>query len=130
MTDASSAKPVEFKGGTLTVTSALLRETEPARLADALHVMLGGMPDFFSGETLVLDFSALSDPPERIDWTGLLSLLRRYQTQPVAVRHLPEHLSAAARQAGLAILGDDALRPSAARPMPEPLLFAMIPPPP
>ncbi len=120
MTDASSAKPVEFKGGTLTVTSALLRETEPARLADALHVMLGGMPDFFSGETLVLDFSALPATPDRIDWTGLLSLLRRYQTQPVAVRHLPEHLVAGARQAGLAILGADTIRPGPARPVPEP----------
>ncbi|MCB1958254.1 MAG: septum site-determining protein MinC, partial [Rhodocyclaceae bacterium] len=121
MTDASTAKPVEFKGGTLTVTSALLRETEPARLADALHVMLGGMPDFFSGETLVLDFSALAAAPERIDWTGLLSLLRRYQTQPVAARHLPEHLVAGARQAGLAILGDDDVRPAATRPAPEPV---------
>jgi len=121
MTDASSAKPVEFKGGTLTVTSALLRETEPARLADALHVMLGGMPDFFSGETLVLDFSALAAAPERIDWTGLLSLLRRYQTQPVAARHLPDHLVAGARQAGLAILGDDDVRPAATRPAPEPV---------
>ncbi len=112
MTDASPAKAVEFKGSTLGVTVALLRETEASKLADALHVMLGGMPDFFGGETLVLDFAALPAAPQRIDWTGLLSLLRRYQTQPVAVRHLPELLQAGARQAGLAVLGDDEGRPA------------------
>jgi len=110
MTDASPAKAVEFKGSTLGVTVALLRETEASKLADALHVMLGGMPDFFGGETLVLDFSALPSVPQHIDWTGLLSLLRRYQTQPVAVRHLPEPLQAGARQAGLAVLGGDEVR--------------------
>lgn len=122
MTDASPAKPVEFKGGTLAVTTALLREAEPAKLADALHVMLGGMPDFFAGEALILDFSALTPVPERLDWTGLLSLLRRYQTQPVAVRHLPETLATSARQAGLAVLGADDVRPAAtprAEPVPE-----------
>lgn len=117
MTDASpTAKPVEFRGGTLTVTTALLRETEPARLADALHVMLGGMPDFFSGEALVLDFAQLPQVPERIDWPGLLSLLRRYQTQPVGVCNLPDALVAGARQAGVAVLPTE---PAAVR-QPEP----------
>ena len=108
MTAASqSAKPVEFKGGSLTVTTALLRETEPSRLADALHVMLGGMPDFFSGEAVILDFRHLEQAGDRVDWTGILSLLRRYQVQPIGVRYLPEHWIADARQAGLAILGDE-----------------------
>lgn len=131
MTDASpNAKPVEFKGGALSVTTAVLRDTEPARLADALHIMLGGMPDFFSGETLVLDFGALPAAPARIDWGGLLSLLRRYQLQPVAVRHLPEALAPAARQAGLAILAaDDAGARQAPRESPPPAPAEAAPPP-
>lgn len=125
MTDAShSAKPVEFKGGSLAVTSALLRETEPARLADALHVMLGGMPDFFSGEALVLDFRHLEQVPAQIDWTGILSLLRRYQLQPIGTRHLPEQFAASARKAGLALLGDE--QPEAGPPAPA---AAPLPPP-
>ena len=108
MPEASpSSKLVEFKGGKLSVMNAFLRETDAMKLADALHVMLGGMPDFFSGETTVLDFRHLAVAPDRIDWTSLLSMLRRYQLQPVAVRNLPEHYAASARQAGLALLSGE-----------------------
>ena len=105
MPEASpSSKLVEFKGGKISVMNAYLRETDAMKLADALHVMLGGMPDFFSGEAAVLDFRDLAVTPDRIDWTSLLSMLRRYQVQPIAVRNLPDHYAASARQAGLALL--------------------------
>ena len=93
-----STKPIEFKGASLGVMTAFMAETNPPALADALHKLLGGMPDFFSGEAALLDFGGLDTAPERIDWAGLLSLLRRYQLQPVAVRNLPEHLQQSARQ--------------------------------
>ena len=99
-----AARPIEFRNATLGATVAVLRETEPARLADALHMMLGGMPDFFNGEAAVLDFGALAAFPSRVDWPGLTSLLRRYRLQPMGVRNLPPELAAAARQAGLATL--------------------------
>ena len=138
MTDASAPKPVEFCDSNLGVMVALLRETEPAKLADALHVMLGGMPDFFNGEPLVLDFSALAQVPARVDWTGLMSLLRRYRTQPIAVCNLPETLVAGARHAGIAILAPEHARSSpatpepraAAAPEPEPAPQAAPAPPP
>lgn len=98
---------VEFKGASLGIMTAYLRGTEPTALADALHKMMGGMADFFSGEATVLDFSGLAARPDRIDWAGVLSLLRRYQMQPIGVRNLPEPLHAAARQAGLAILAPE-----------------------
>jgi septum site-determining protein MinC len=115
-------KAIEFKGASLGVLTAYLRETEPAALADALHKMMGGMADFFSGEATVLDFSQLPAAPERVDWTGLLSLLRRYRMQPVGVRALPEGLEATARQAGLAVLGDELriLPGAVAAPTPSP----------
>jgi septum site-determining protein MinC len=117
-----AARPIEFRNATLGATIAVLRETEPARLADALHMMLGGMPDFFSGEAAVLDFGALAEMPARIDWAGLTSLLRRFQLQPVGVRNLPPELAATARQAGLALLDDAELRDrqGAAAPAPQP----------
>ena len=80
MADPSlQGKLIEFKGASLAVMTASLRDTDAVRLADALHMMLGGMPDFFAGEPAILDFAQLASAPERVDWTAILSLLRRYQ---------------------------------------------------
>ncbi|HRP74231.1 MAG TPA: septum site-determining protein MinC [Rhodocyclaceae bacterium] len=104
MSAVHSARPIEFRNASLGATVAVLRETRPPLLADALHKMLGGMPDFFSGEAAILDFAELDELPGQIDWAGLLSLLRRFQLQPIGVRNLhPDH-AANARKAGLAIL--------------------------
>ncbi|THF67432.1 septum site-determining protein MinC [Pseudothauera nasutitermitis] len=111
MTQASSAaRAIEFRNAALGATIAVLHETEPPALADALHKMLGGMPDFFNGEAAVLDFGALAAQPARIDWAGLLSLLRRYQLQPMGVRNLAPELVEGARRAGLALLDGAELR--------------------
>ena len=111
MTTAPSAsRAIEFRNAALGATIAVLRETEPAALADDLHKMLGGMPDFFSGEAAVLDFAGLANQPARVDWAGLLSLLRRYQLQPVGVRNLSPDLADGARRAGLALLDGAELR--------------------
>ena len=99
-----SSKPIDFKGATLGVMTARLRDTDPMRLADAMHAMLGGMPDFFNREAAVMDFSGLDAIPDRIDWASLTSLLRRYRLQPVAVTNLPEAFEESARRAGLAVL--------------------------
>ena len=81
MADPSlQGKLIEFKGATLGVMIASLRDTDAVRLADGLHMMLGGMPDFFAGEPAILDFAQLASAPERVDWTAILSLLRRYQS--------------------------------------------------
>lgn len=104
----SMAKPIEFKAGTLTAMSAVLREINIVRLADALQVMLGGMGEFFAGEATIIDISQVKEIPERVDWSGLQSLLRRYGLQPVALRGAPEHLHDSARRAGLAVLSEQA----------------------
>ena len=100
------AKPIEFKAGSLTAMSAVLRELNNVHLADALQVMLGGMGEFFAGEATIIDVSQIQQFPDRPDWSGTLSLLRRYGLQPVALRGAPEHLHQGARKAGLAILSD------------------------
>ena len=129
MAEASSlqGKLIEFKGASLAVMTAYVRDTDPVRLADALHMMLGGMPDFFAGEPAILDFAQLASAPERVDWTAILSLLRRYQVQPIGVRRLPEHLIEGARRAGLAVLGSDDL--SGERPLGAPQAMPQTPPP-
>ena len=128
MADASlQGKLIEFKGASLAVMTASIRDTDAVRLADALHMMLGGMPDFFAGEPAILDFAQLASAPERVDWTAILSLLRRYQVQPIGVRRLPEHLIEGARRAGLAVLGSDDL--SGERPLGAPQAMPQTPPP-
>lgn len=102
------AKPIEFKAGSLSAMSAVLREIDNVRLSDALQVMLGGMGEFFAGEATVIDVSQVKTFPDKADWPGTLSLLRRYGLQPIALRGAPEHLHASARKAGLAILSEQA----------------------
>ncbi len=129
------AKPIEFKAGSLTAMSAVLREIDNVRLSDALQVMLGGMGEFFAGEATIIDVSQAKSFPDKADWAGTLSLLRRYGLQPVALRGAPEHLHASARKAGLAILTEQAARlkaessipPAAAEPQPEPVSEAPAP---
>lgn len=122
MSAVPSARPIEFRDASLGATVAVLRETRPPLLADALHKMLGGMPDFFSGEAAILDFGEAGDLPGQVDWAGLLSLLRRFQLQPIGVRNLHPDFAADARKAGLAILDAttiDERSTSAAPPAPE-----------
>lgn len=97
-------KPIEFKAGSLTAMTAVLHEIDNVRLADALQVMLSGMGEFFAGEATIIDVSAIQGLPQRVDWVGLQSLLRRYGLQPVALRGAPDYLHDMARRAGLAIL--------------------------
>jgi septum site-determining protein MinC len=104
MSTTASARPIEFRNTTLGVTLAVIQAAEPSTLADAMHKMLGGMPDFFNGEAVILDFGALAHAPERVDWAGLQSLLRRYRLQPIGVIRLPEAHHESARRAGLALI--------------------------
>lgn len=110
MSALQPARPVEFRNASIGTTVAVLRETRPNLVADALHKMLGGMPDFFNGEAAILDFAELGQAPDQIDWPGLLSLFRRFRLQPIGVRNLPPELAASARQAGFAMLDAAELR--------------------
>lgn len=113
-------RAIEFRNASIGSTVAVLRETRPDLLADELHKMLGGRPDFFSGEATILDFSHLGALPERIDWAGLLSLLRRFQLQPIGACNLPPEFVSAARQAGIALLDPAAFAERAAPPQAAP----------
>ncbi|HNB07758.1 MAG TPA: septum site-determining protein MinC, partial [Thauera aminoaromatica] len=104
MSASAPARSIEFHNTTLGATIAVLQAAEPSTLADSLHKMLGGMPDFFSGELLILDFGGVAQLPERIDWSGLQSLLRRYRLQPIGVMRLAAEHHEGARRAGLALV--------------------------
>lgn len=130
MTEGSSPRMIEFRNASIGATVAVLRDARPAPLADELHKMLGGMADFFNGEPAILDFSGLSAEPDRIDWSGLISLFRRFRLQPIGVRNLSAELVAAARQAGLAQLDGTELSAPAASPARPATARVEAPPPP
>ena len=132
MSAPSAARPIEFRNTTLGATVAMLQAVEPPALADALHKMLGGMPDFFNGDAVILDFSAVRQWPERIDWAGLQSLLRRYRLQPIGVANLPEEFRPGAQRADLAVLDQAMQRDRPAEParIPQPAAPATEPAPP
>ncbi|MBP6132857.1 septum site-determining protein MinC [Thauera sp.] len=135
MSASAPARSIEFHNTTLGATIAVLQAAEPSTLADSLHKMLGGMPDFFSGELLILDFGGVAQLPERIDWSGLQSLLRRYRLQPIGVMRLAAEHHEGARRAGLALVDPAQLaaRPPAEAPArhaaPAELAPAAAPPP-
>lgn len=110
MTSASAAtRLIEFRNAYLGLTVAALRTLDAVQLADDLHKRLGGMPSFFSGEGLLLDCAQLDQVPDRPDWAGVLSLLRRHELQPVGLINLPDSLREGARRAGLAVIDTEAL---------------------
>ena len=105
----NNSKTIEFKGGTLQAMTAVVRDPNVMKLADAMHALLGGMGEFFAGEPTIIDLSGAT-LPERLDWSGMTSLLRRYGLQPVAVRGIPEAYGDGARKAGLAVLTAGAVK--------------------
>jgi septum site-determining protein MinC len=108
---SGSKEPIEFKGTTLAVVSTLLRSADPTILAAALEKRLGHTPDFFSGDAALLDLTAIQPKPEKVDWTALLALLRRYRLSPVAAR-VGKEIADSARAAGLAVITDTTSRPA------------------
>ena len=47
-TSRTMHKPIEFKAGSITAMTAVIRELDNVRLADSLHTMMGGMGEFFA----------------------------------------------------------------------------------
>ena len=96
-------KPIDIKISTVVAISAILHETDPATLEQALKEMTGGMSDFFEDEFAVLDVGALDSGPGKIDWTALVALFKRHRLNAVAVRNAPEQLHAEITALGLSI---------------------------
>jgi len=96
-------KPIDIKISTVVAISAILHETDPATLEQALKEMTGGMSDFFEDEFAVLDVGALDSSPGQIDWAALVSLFKRHRLNAVAVRNAPEPLHAEITALGLSL---------------------------
>ncbi|MBP0600620.1 septum site-determining protein MinC [Herbaspirillum sp. LeCh32-8] len=97
-------KPIDIKISTVVAISAILHETDPAALEQALKDMTGGVSDFFEDEFAVLDIGALEgDAAAGIDWSAVVALFKKFRLNTVAVRNAPEDLHAGIVAHGLAI---------------------------
>ncbi|PUA16356.1 septum site-determining protein MinC [Glaciimonas sp. PCH181] len=114
-------KPIEIKIATVVAVSAILHDVDLSILDTALKEMTGGMPDFFDNEFAVIDIAALASDHPQIDWSALVSLLKTYQLNAVAVRNAPEEMHPAIIANGLSI--DTVIAPRT-----EPVINAPPPP--
>lgn len=97
-------KPIDIKISTVVAISAILHETDPAALEQALKDMTGGVSDFFEDEFAVLDVGTLeTEAAAGIDWSALVALFKKFRLNTVAVRNAPEDLHAGIVAHGLAI---------------------------
>ncbi|MFL9924280.1 septum site-determining protein MinC [Herbaspirillum lusitanum] len=119
-------KPIDIKISTVVAISAILHETDPAALEQALKDMTGGVSDFFEDEFAVLDVGALEGNAAGIDWTALVALFKKYRLNTVAVRNAAPELHAGIVAHGLSIDTTSTAKaaPAAAAPTPEPAAAA------
>lgn len=122
MSKTAAIKPLEIKISTVVAVSALLGDTDHARLSAALEQITGGTPDYFEDEFTLLDLGSLLPPPApgSVDWPSLLALFRAHHLNPVAVRNAPASLEAEIRGHGLSIDGMEQPRPFELTPPPSP----------
>jgi septum site-determining protein MinC len=123
-----SRKPIEIKIATVVAVSAILHDSDPMALEAALQEMTGGTADFFDNEFAVIDVAALGTDRPPIDWPQLISLLKKYRLNAVAVRNAPADMEEGILASGLSIDQMVAARqePAAAPPPPPAPIAAPV----
>jgi septum site-determining protein MinC len=113
MPKSPNSLPIEIKISTVVAISTILHSPDPIAIDAALKQMTGGVSDFFEDEFAVIDVAAIADDALRVDWPALVSLLKRYRLNAVAVRGAPAAAHDAIRRHGL-FLDDGTSGPQAA----------------
>lgn len=120
----SASAPISFeiKSAQLPLVALLLKTADLGQLAEEMTQRYGDIPDFFDHDPLLVDLSPLqageqADSP--VDFPALVSLLRRFRLEPVAVRGGSDAQTAAAELAGLMPAQDATVQRSAAARTPE-----------
>ncbi|MDY7572722.1 septum site-determining protein MinC [Actimicrobium sp. CCI2.3] len=124
-----TGKPIDIKISTVVAISAILHQTDPAKLDAAMRDMTGGEADFFDDELAVIDIGDLDLTGTRPDWSVLVGLLKSYRLHAVAVRNAPPGMEADILANGLTL--DRSVKPrTAATPEPaRPVVTAVVTPP-
>ncbi|WP_255989201.1 septum site-determining protein MinC [Chitinolyticbacter albus] len=98
----------EFRSNTLKLLGFVPATLDAQALRAALTEQLGLGEHMLSGEQVLLDFDSLPAMPSAIEITALAQLLREFGLKAVAARGGNDGQRAAAREAGLVVLSDDA----------------------
>ena len=119
---ATTPTTFEIKSANLPLVALLLKSTDLAALQRELTLRFGDIPDFFDQDALVIDLSplqaSLDDAAPKLDFHSLVSLLRTYRLNPIAVKGGSSAQLAAALSAGLMptpdayMLGNKAKKPA------------------
>lgn len=120
-----TGKPIDIKISTVVAISAILHQTDPAKLDAAMRDMTGGEADFFDDELAVIDIGDLDLTGMKPDWPVLVALLKSYRLHAVAVRNAPPDMEADILAHGLTL--DRSAKPRAIV-APEPLRQVVAPP--
>jgi septum site-determining protein MinC len=92
MSKIQSRKPIEIKISTVVAVSVILHESDLQLLNRAMQDMTGGAADYFDDEFAVIDVGTAELAGKNLDWAALVTLLKSYHLNPVAVRNAaPEH---------------------------------------
>lgn len=103
MTKITSRKPIEIKISTVVAVSAILRESDPAILDAAMRDMTGGESDYFDGEFAIIDVGFFDLAQGAIEWPALITLLKSYRLNPIAVRNATPEMEADILAHGLSL---------------------------
>ncbi|WP_408597479.1 septum site-determining protein MinC [Limnohabitans sp.] len=101
MSHAAAPHAYEIKSASLPLVAFLLKTYDISVLRADLTRRLGGTPDFFDNDPVVIDLSSLDQPTASLDFAAICALLRSYRMVPVAVRGGHTHNMASAQRAGL-----------------------------
>jgi septum site-determining protein MinC len=101
MPKSPNSLPIEIKISTVVAISTILHSPDPIAIDAALKQMTGGVSDFFEDEFAVIDVAAIADDAMGVDWPALVTLLKRYRLNAVAVRGAPAAAHGTIRSHGL-----------------------------
>lgn len=112
----------DMKSAQLPVVAFALRSIDVALLEQEFAQRFAGASAFFDNDPVLIDLLPVRDVEEDIDFAAIVQLLRRYRTQPVAVRGGNALQMAAAHAVGL-VAAPEAPPPRAAS---EPVVQEVI----
>ncbi len=125
MLKSPSLLPIEIKISTVVAISTILHSADALAIDAALKQMTGGVSDFFEDEFAVIDVSAIAGTVPHIEWDRLVTLLKKYRLNAVAVRGAPAAMAEQIRAHGLSIddgsSGAKARTEAAVAPAPAPV---------
>ncbi len=102
---ATTPATFEIKSASLPLVALLLKSTDLPALQRELALRFGDIPDFFDNDALVIDLSPLQANPDAgepaLDLPELITLLRAYRLNPMAVKGGSSAQMDAAVNAGL-----------------------------